>query len=353
MRKAKHEDTTKNIWQVAAGDGERDYQDVLLQFGVMLVGPGTMFGDYRKHKDDYENKCDATTRRTLRQFADEADEKDLVVLKGRKCGRKWETVAVGKISSAYSFEPVFSDVEGFQLQHCRRVEWRLPTRVKYIRLGRVRFSHVNKAPDEVKRLWETGKPIHKFDPIPEDHKNVSEDELVASFVDKGLSKRNAKCIADEIKRLQDLAKWYECDKPDEDYDVSEHETRTFLIVPLIMSLGWDEKKVKIEWEHKDIALFDAPYSKQNEPAVIIESKRLWDGLGDAPEQARRYAGKHKRCGQFLVSDGIRYKLFTKRGGEWHFSAYLNLLNPRRKHPYKPDVGGAVSFFQEMIPKAAI
>jgi len=39
MKKPKHEDKTANIWQVKAGDGKRDYSDVFLQFGVMLIGP--------------------------------------------------------------------------------------------------------------------------------------------------------------------------------------------------------------------------------------------------------------------------------------------------------------------------
>ena len=113
--------------------------------------------------------------------------------------------------------------------------------------------------------------------------------------------------------------------------------------------------MKIEWKHKDVALFDAQYSKGNEPVVIIESKRLWDGLGDAPEQAERYVGQYPTCKTFIVSDGIRYKLFTKpkRAHKFRFSAYLNLLTPTRKHPYKSRVGGAASFLSKMIPKATI
>ena len=86
-----------------------------------------------------------------------------------------------------------------------------------------------KAHDVVKRRWEKGKPIHKFDRIPNNPKSI---ELIDSLAVKGLPRQNAKRIADEIERLQGLARWYE----DNDEDVPEHETRTFLIVPLIMSL---------------------------------------------------------------------------------------------------------------------
>lgn len=344
MIKPKHEDVPENIWQVAAGDGERNYWDIFRQFGVMLIGPGGE-GDYTKHKDAY-NRMTPARRRPIRQFVEVADKDDYVVLKHRS-GSKWIAIAIGRIKPGYYFKPVFGDVEGFQLQHCRRVDWRQTSEKPIPGLGRGGgcFSQVIKARDVVKRRWEKGKPIHKFDRIPNNPKSI---ELIDSLVIKGLPRQNAKRIANEIERLKSLAEWYEDNG--KDCDVPEHETRTFLIVPLIMSLGWDEKKVKIEWKHKDVALFDADYSEQNEPVVIIESKRLWHGLGDAPEQAERYTRKYPTCKTFVVSDGIRYKLFTKPkpARKFRFSAYLNLLTPTRKHPYKPDVGGAVSFLLEMF-----
>jgi hypothetical protein len=150
-------------------------------------------------------------------------------------------------------------------------------------------------------------------------------------------------------RLRELADWYE--SRDENFDVREHETRTFLIVPLIKSLGWIEQNVKIELDHMDVVLFNGPYSKKNKPVVIIESKRLWHGLGGASDQAEKYAKKHPTCDRLVVSDGIRYKLYTKPklGNKWPLSAYLNLLTPTLKHPYETDVGGAVSFLLKMKP----
>ena len=350
MIKPKHEDKTENIWQVKAGDGKRDYSDVFLQFGVMLIGPGTESSDYRKNKHKYKN------HRPLRQFADEASENDLVVL-NVPWGTKWAAKAVGKIRSAYSFEPVFSEVEYFELQHCRRIEWKELTRVTPIRgLGRGGsfFSHVNneEARKEVERLWEEGK-LNEPDKIPLDPEEISSDELIDSLTAKGLPREKAKHIAVETQRLKDLANWY---YHNDDYDVGEHEARTFLVVPLIKSLGWDEKHVKIEWEHKDVVLFDKPYSPRSKPLILIESKRLWDALGDDPEQqAKKYTESNRTCDRLVITDGIRYKLFTKptRFGKWVFSHYLNLLAPKRVHPYKPEVGGAVSFLLKMRPGAAI
>jgi hypothetical protein len=41
-------------WQIAAGDGNRDYSDVFLKYGVILVGPGSE-GPYHENKEVYDN----------------------------------------------------------------------------------------------------------------------------------------------------------------------------------------------------------------------------------------------------------------------------------------------------------
>jgi hypothetical protein len=340
---------TMNIWQVKAGDGERDYSKVFLQYGVMLIGSGEE-GDYRKHKDKYE------TIREYRQFAEEAVKGDLVVLKRPWGGSKWAAIAVGKITSGYSFEAVFSDVEDFSLQHCRQVEWKEPAQVKPVpglSRGGGTFSHVNdeRAREEAERLWKEGKR-KKSEAIPHEPEELSPKELTDSLTAEGLPRERAKRIADEIERLQQLAEWYE------DvgwYDVGEHEARTFLVVPLIKSLGWDEKQVRIEWHYKDVVLFDSPYSQKSKPLILIESKRLGHGLGGAPEQAKEYAELNPTCDRLVVTDGIRYKLFTKltRFGGWSFSHYMNICTPTRVHQYDPDVAGAVAFLLKMLPKGAM
>ena len=63
-----------NTWLVVAGDGSRDYADVFLRFGVILVGPGSD-GDYFTNKDVY-NKVDSDSyRQFLGPFAERARSK--------------------------------------------------------------------------------------------------------------------------------------------------------------------------------------------------------------------------------------------------------------------------------------
>ena len=219
-----------------------------------------------------------------------------------------------------------------------------------------RFAHLNdpQARETAKQIWKEGT-WKKPEPIPDTPEELSPKKLNDLLTAKRLPRKSAECIVKKIGDLQELADWYY----DVGYydEVSEDEARTFLVVPLIKCLGWDEKQVRIEWEHRDVVLFDGhPQKGKNKPLILIETKRLGDGLGDAPEQqAADYAKKNPTCDRLVVTDGIRYKLFTKPTpfGGWSFSHYLNVWTPTRAHPYKPNVAGAVSFLLKMLPKGAI
>ena len=337
------------IWQVAAGDGSRDYADVFLKFGVILVGPGSE-GEYFSNKDAYNNSDSWAYRPFIKTLAEVLAKGDLVVLK-RPSSYSWEIIAVGEITSDYLFEDVFSDVDGWDLQHCRKIHWKTPssqTIISGLRRGTLVRVHNQQAVEEVNEVWLNGQQVISS-PIPIEPKEISVDQLIDSLMIEGLPGQHAELITNTIWRLRRIAKWYSAHGS----DVGEHEIRTFLIVPLLMSLGWAEQKIKIEWNNIDVALFDTPYSKQSNPLIIIESKRLWDGLRYAPDQAISYAQSYPACDRFIVSDGIRYKLFRREGDQWCYAAYMNLLAPKRTHPYESGIDGAVSFFLSVIPKGAI
>ena len=110
-----------NYWQVAAGDGERDYSEAFTKFGVILIGPGEP-GDYFEKKDTYKKYPWGST---VKAFAEQVRDGDMVVLK-RPSKKLWKVLAVGMIKGGYQYLPIFDDVEGWDLQHCRMVEWFLP-----------------------------------------------------------------------------------------------------------------------------------------------------------------------------------------------------------------------------------
>jgi hypothetical protein len=337
------------IWQVAAGDGSRDYSDVFLKFGVILVGPGSE-GNYFENKEAYNDADSWACRPFIEPFAESVLVGDLVVLK-RPSGSQWEIIAVGEVTSKYLHQEVFGDVEGWDLQHCHQMRWKVPgtpTVISGLTRGTLRRVNNQQVLGEVQQIWSSGQDVPAL-PIPPEPETITVDEVIESLIVDGLPGQRAELIANTIWRLRRMAKYYR----QHGAEVGEHEIRTFLIVPLLMSLGWAEQRVKIEWASMDVVLFDTPYKKDSsKPLVIIESKRLFDGLRYAPDQATNYAKSYPSCGRFIVSDGIRYKLFLRKDEQWRHAAYMSLVAPKRTHPYENGVEGAVAFFRSMIPTGA-
>ena len=336
------------LWQVAAGDGSRDYADVFLKFGVILVGPGSP-GNYFTNKATYADQNHWAYRPFIPTIAEVINKGDIVVLK-RPSGSQWEVIAVGEILSDYEFLDAFSDVDGWDLQHGRRVKWKTPekrTVISGLRRGTLFSVNNQNAISEIDNVWKHG--VHfPSEQVPPSVSEISVDDLIDSLMEKGLPSNSAEDITHTIWRLRRIARWYS----QQEAEVGEHEIRTFLIVPLLTSLGWAEQKLKIEWNNIDIAIFDSPYSTKSVPVALIESKRLWDGLRYAPEQGKIYAHRFPSCRYFVVSDGMRYKLYEKKKDDWQFSSYMNLMSPKRSHPYYKNVKGAVDFFLKLTPNVA-
>src|SRR5262249_29845340 len=156
-----------------------------------------------------------------------------------------------------------------------------------------------------------------------------DEQLITALLDDGLQVSSAETLAATLRRIRRMANWY----MRRGTDNSEHETRTFLVVPLLLALGWCEQRLKIEWNNTDIALFDRPYQSGAQATAIVETKRLGEGLGAAEHQAMTYAKEHPACKSLLLTDGVGYKLLRKNGGAWEHAGTLNLRRPRRDHPY--------------------
>ena len=336
-----------NYWQVAAGDGERDYSGVFIKFGVMLVGPGNP-GNYFENKDTYKKHHWGSQ---VKAFAEQVRDGDIVVLK-RPSRKQWQVLAVGKVKGEYQYLPVFDDVEGWNLQHCRLVEWFLPKDKKIISgLARGTFSKIWKpaVAEQVKQALDLGRPISSQS-LPEVAAKLSDEDLINRLINNGLRPKDAEDLTQTIARIRRLVRWYWSYGA----DIKEHETRAFLILPLLFALGWSEQRLKIEWKATDIAFFEKPYNRQNKDAknctMILESKRFWGGLTYAERQVKKYAKDFPNCRRLIVSDGCCYKLFKRQDDEWIYNAYLNILEPRSRHPYEVEKGGAQDVFLSLMPK---
>jgi hypothetical protein len=340
-------DEKMNYWQVAAGDGSRDYSDLFLDYGIMIMGSGDP-GPYFEKKDFYTNKK-LYASSDISKFAEEVKEGDVVVLK-KPQNDLWEVLAIGIVKGEYAHLPIFEDVEGWCLQHCRYVEWKQPKKKTAIPgLSRGTFRAINSPSTilAIDKIRESELKSLRAKDLPTPVDNLTDEDLIDILIDNGLRPSDAEDLTLTINRIRRLVKWYHSKQ----YDISEHEARTFLIVPLLLALGWPEQKLKIEWNKIDIAFFNEPYVQKNDECImILESKRLWAGLGAAETQASSYACNYPKCDKMIVSDGCCYNLFKRKGTKWKLSAYLNILKPKTAHPYKRGVDGADAVFLTLMEK---
>jgi len=340
-------------WQVAAGEGARDYSEVFLRFGVMMVGGGNQ-GNYFDNEGYYKS---VSWGGRVVSFAKYVAEDDRVILKRphhrRKSEKeKWQIQAVGYVRGSYEYVEQFDDVEGWDLQHCRRVQWVCPTEkvlTNGLAMGTFKRVYKRDAIEKAEKVLEEGNQ-EVSEEIPQPAKKISDEDLVESLIGKGLRAADAETVIQTIWRVRRLAHWY----ARHGRDLSEHEIRTFLIVPILLALGWSEQKIKIEWKNTDMTFFNEVYKRGEKPSMILESKRMREGLHYAERQLAKYAKIFPECRHLVASDGIRYQLYVKHDNDWNldkdFSAYANLLNLKDRHPYLEHIGGAPDLFMKLMPK---
>lgn len=182
---------------------------------------------------------------------------------------------------------------------------------------------------------------------------VEDEEIIEFLVGKGLRIAAAEELTTTFRRIRRLAKYY---RESVDWeDVREHETRTFLIVPLLLALGWPEQSIKIEQPLQggrvDLALFNGPYKGDPENAVVlIETKGFAQGLFYAPGQVLSYAKHFPKCKVIFVSNGYCYKAYEDKGNGFSSepSAYLNILDPRKDYPLNPKIPGALELLRLLL-----
>ena len=332
------------FWQVAAGSAGRDYTEEFLRFGMAFVGGSDQI------------KAMSRVRAG-----------DTVLLK-----RGMSTVvAVGEVierdgrCSGKGDKDWLKDFDGWNLPAYCYVRWHHPEKP-------IDTSGLTRA--TIQEVWQTHlhqiaretlrdvPPLTITAPDPDSTHKVEDAEILSFLIHEGLRPSSADELTNTLRRIRLLARYY--------YDlwqwndVREHETRTFLIVPLLLALGWAEQQMKIELGVKsgrvDVACFSRPYRRDkngvandHECVLLLESKGFGSGLNYAPAQAHAYATHFPSCRVVVVSNGYCYKTY-ERVSDGTFSsepsAYLNLLNPQDRYPLAPDrVGGAKEVLHFLLP----
>jgi hypothetical protein len=338
-----------NYWQVAAGSRGREYSAEFLRYGLAFVGGG----NNERRMDTEVNEGDLVL---LKQGL------SLVVAAGHVVTRD------GSFKGNRSNHPKewLTDFDGWDLASYCKVDWHAPAKpVSTQGLTRTTIEGVN-LPHlrDIGREIIANQPACELEPEPGPTRQLSlTGDLLPFLVSEGLRPASAEAVTQAYDRIRLLAHYYRTTVPWE--QVREHETRTFLIVPLMLALGWPEQHVKIEYPIKkhgrvDLACFKAPFGRYSASdraggcVLILESKGFASGLDYATGQAATYARHFPNCRLIVVSNGYCYKIYERvAGGSFALqpSAYLNLLDPRDRYPLDPGVPGAREALRALLPRS--
>jgi len=301
-----------SIWQISAGPANRAYADVFLKYGVTLIGPGDS-GPWRPERDEADD--------AVRRFAAEVQMGDIVLLRTGAAS----ICAVGLVASHYLYLPQFDDVNGWDLQHARRVRW-FPLQGEYTFEARVfgaftapfgRVQHPDVV-DFATRFVNSPPTYWQTAPLPA----LPAEAPPLTDVPEALQPL--------VAQVQDLADLY-WDRAAFGEHPAEDEMLAHYVVPLLRALGWPPERIAVKWRYVDVSLFRALPRTPENLHLIIEAKRLGAGVEGALDQAKGYLQELGVQRDIVVTDGIRYRLYEKTA-EQDFSpvAYANLA--RLKQP---------------------
>ncbi len=296
----------RSVWQLASGPTDRSYADVFLRYGVGMIGPGDP-GPWKPERY-------VGFKGFVERFATQVKAGDVLVL---RTGMK-TICAIGIVASEYMYLNQFDDVNGWDLQHARRVRWfRLPkehefgspvfganptrwSRVKNAEVRELAQKFVNSPPTR----WQTAS-------LPE----LPQEEPPLTEIPDGLHAI--------IAEANDLASLY-TDEQAFGQCPAEDELVAHFIVPLLRALGWPVEYIAVKWENIDVAVFKALPRLPNNCHFIVEAKRLGSGVEGALDQAKEYLKNIGVQRDVVLTDGIRYRMYSC-AGQFACVAYANLV----------------------------
>ncbi|MFH1321830.1 MAG: type I restriction enzyme HsdR N-terminal domain-containing protein [Bacteroidota bacterium] len=349
---------TKTYWQVMAGSYGREYSKYFLKYGIAFVGGIKQEAEILKTKVG-----------------------DIIVLKK---GRS-EIIAAGEIverngchngnvkAGKHRDKEWLRDIDGWDLPGFCYVDWYESSDNKQdnsppVGLTRRTICGIDKKEiqDQADDILSRGVKRKKEDE-PKLFNSIKEDMLIMTILNKLPKNTTEQRVKYEFKQITKLAQYYieegekneRCkDRGINWGDIREHEVRTFLVIPLLLALGWKKENLKIELPCKvdkghgkiDIACFNSSYtSGSNDLKLIIETKGFGSGLDYALNQAKQYAKAYQNCKTLVVSNGYSFKSYKENRADFTPHAYLNLLKPTDKYPLDTSVGGGTELLEDLLP----
>jgi len=296
-----------SVWQLSGGPSNRPYADIFLKYSIGLIGPGDT-GPWNPQRTD-----DELEGGFVRRFASEIKIGDVVLMRTGISG----IIAVGIVASEYMYLNQFDDVNGWDLQHARRIRWsRLPQEYTFetqvFGANPTRCSRAwNEEVKDYAERFKNSPPTHWQEaPLPE----LPEEEPALDRIPATLE--------GIVAQAQDLAGLY-WDRQNFGDHPTEDELVAHFVVPFLRALGWPPERIAVKWRYIDVAVFKALPRTPENCQFIIEAKRLGAGVEGALEQAKGYVDTLGVSCDVIVTDGIRYRIYA---GDRVFEpvAYANL-----------------------------
>ena len=298
----------QQIWQIGSGSSLRSYADVFLKHGVALIGPGDP-GRWSPERSDEEFYGGH-----VRSLASMVCEGDIFLLrKGRSRIR-----AIGLVAGEYEYLEQFDDVYGWDLQHARRVRWcKLPQDHDF---GRPLFG-ANPSRFSRTSQKEVTQYVRKFLNSPPTHWQTAAlpllpaEESPLEVIPNHLQERLAE-IRDLVPLFGDRDLFGE--------NPTEDELVGHFVIPFFRSMGWPPERIAVKWRYIDVAIFEALPRTPKNCKFVVEVKRFGAGVEGALKQAKRYVRALGVSCDIVVTDGIRYRMYS---GKNNFDplAYAHLL----------------------------
>lgn len=301
------------VWQVSGGPASRTYAQLFLDHGVALIGPGDPGPWWPGRPDgDFDGSY-------VRRLALEMQTGDWIILRTGTA-----TIhSVGIVASDYLYLPHFDDVNGWDLQHARRVRWAKSLTpytfgASFFGANPPRLAQVNQPEllEYVRRVIHSPPTRWQTEPLPP----LSPEEPALDHPPPA--------IADLVAHALDLAPLYD-DAHRFGERPAEHEMVAHYVVPLLRALGWPLERIALEWRRIDVALFHRLPRTPENCHFIIEAKRLGAGVEGSLQQGIDYLTALGICRDIVVTDGLRYRLYAA-DEEYQPVAYANLT--RLKQP---------------------
>lgn len=360
-------ETMTKVWQIAAGDEGRGYSALFIAHDLMFLGPGYL-GEfdrdiYKKAAADGWIKDSAVGM--IERFSQRVETGDVVLLRQAQ-----RVVAIGLVhADGYRHDSTFDDVHGWDLEHTHRVLWQdeLVEDLARLQTEAALFSHLMQMPTFTRvhdpSVLDLLQPLisrcTSRDPRPRPSAlppPLTLEEVRQALTACGLI--TADRVVEAITRQRRLLAWYR-EFGDRSSRPNEHEVVAYMIVPLLLALGWPEERLAIEWQQIDVAGFTGTPNGSSNCVLVCEAKRLQHGLQTVWAQPARYVQQHglTACRSILVSQGARFYLFERpMNAPWPESpaptGYINIEQIRTAHLMPPGAD-AIATLMKLTPPAIL